>query len=217
MNALKWISFVALGAAVSACSTAPALDGPERVTAKQAPAAAVAVAEEAPDYRINGFSVSVPDTLVVSERNGYYPGADIVWREDPIGDRHAQVKAIFDTAFARGAKEISGSKPVNVEVLVERFHALTEKARYTIGGVHAITFKMQLRDPKTGALLTEPKRIKADLDALGGLAAIRAENQGITQKVRITQHLANVLKTELETVEGHSNVQLGLVQAINQI
>ncbi len=216
MKALKLIAVCAFAGLLGACSTPPSdIEAQPRVTAKQAPAEIETA--PLPSYRVNTINVVVPKSLQVSERNGYYPGADIVWREDPIGDRHAQVKAIFDNAFARGAKDVRGTQAVNVDVEVLRFHALTEKARYTIGGVHAITFMMQLRDPATGAPVTEAKRVRADLDALGGLAAIRAENQGITQKVRISAHLAQVLQEELSQRGGHQNAQLGVIQAINNL
>jgi len=229
MNALKWIAVLAVGGLVSACSVAPsdvASPDADRVTAKQSASnvapqqqgqiAAAPAAVVAPKYRINAIAVDVPAELEVSESNSYYPGADIVWREDPIGDRHAQVRSIVEAAMRRGAQDIRGDTPVNLEVEVERFHALTERARYTIGGVHAITFTMQLSDPASGQLVQEPKRVFADLEAFGGLQAIRAENQGITQKVRITGHLAEVLKREMNLPEGHENASLGLIQVLNK-
>ena len=218
MNALKCIAATVLIGALSACAVPPSDTvplGDSRITAKQP---LQEPAEQAlPLFRINEINVRVPKSLRVSERNTYYPGGDIVWREDPIGNRHAQVKAIFETAFVRGAEDINGLTPVDVEVEVERFHALTERARYTIGGVHAITFLLQFRDPETGLALSEPKRVHADLQAFGGLAAIRAENQGITQKSRITAHLAEVLRQEMQTHEGHKNAELGLYQVINKL
>lgn len=40
-------------------------------------------------WRLAGVRVSVPKTLTVSEAKKLLPNADIVWREDPPGDRHA--------------------------------------------------------------------------------------------------------------------------------
>ncbi|MCB4379284.1 hypothetical protein FZX02_02220, partial [Synechococcus sp. MU1644] len=71
--------------------------------------------------------------------------------------------------------------------------------------------------PKTGALLTEPRLVRADLDGFGGQQALQAEARGLTQKVRITNHLAEVIRQELTTVEGYKNPQLGFIQAMNQI
>lgn len=167
---------------------------------------------------VQAVRVSVPPSLKVSEANSYYPGGDIVWREDGPGDRHAQVQAILENAFARGIDGLpQGSVPVVLDVELSRFHALSEKARYTIGGVHAIQFTYVLRDPATGAALTAPKFVKADFRALGGQAAIEAERNGITQKRRITEHLGDVIRQELGDANGYHARSLGVLGAINQI
>ena len=168
-----------------------------------------------PALNIRKVNVIVPETLVVSEANSYYPSGDIVWRGDPAGDRHAQVKSIFETAMARGTADMDDGEPVILDVQVFRFHALTEKTRYTIGGVHSIKFGVTLRDARTGALIGERRVVKADLRGFGGQQAIDAERQGQTQKVRITDHLATVIKTELAQEGGCIGQRLGLVQAIN--
>ena len=162
--------------------------------------------------------MTVPETLKVSEANSYYPGGDIVWREDPLGDRYAQVQAIFETAMQQGVSEMGeGNLPVYLDVQVSRFHALTEKARYTIGGVHALQFTYVLRNPETGEAYGEPKFVKADFKAFGGARAINAERNGITQKVRIVNQLAEVIRTELTSADGYSAANLGLIGAINQL
>jgi hypothetical protein len=147
---------------------------------------------------VQSYKVMVPLGLRVSEANTYYPMGDIVWRGDPIGDRHAQIAAIFNTSMSQATGAAKGGLPVNAEIVVKRFHALTEKTRYTIGGVHSIAFDLILRDPATGAEIMPPREIRADLKGYGGSKAIAAEQQGITQKLRITRHLANVIRMELE-------------------
>ena len=221
MNGLKAALALILFATISACTST--IDDPSVQQFREVPEAEVAETKDTatrylePVYRVRNINVDVPLSLEVSERNSYYPGADIVWRGDPIGNRHEQVKAIFEAGFARGARDIRGSVPVDLDVRVERFHALTERARYTIGGVHAITFVMQVRDARTGDLLGEPKRVRADLDGYGGSAALRAEQAGLTQKVRITSHLAEVLRQEFMRPGGHAVARLGVVQAINTL
>ena len=76
---------------------------------------------------------------------------------------------------------------------------------------------MQIRDLSTGLALGEPRLVKADLDAFGGQQALRAEARGQTQKVRITNHLAEVIRQELSNEEGFKNPKLGLIQALNNI
>jgi hypothetical protein len=169
-----------------------------------------------PTYRVTDITVRVPRDLTVSEANRYYPSSDIVWREDPLGDRHSQVQAIFEDAMARGTQDMNGIVPVALDVEVMRFHALTEKTRYTVGGVHSIMFELTLRNADTGLALGAPRVVEADLVGFGGQRAIEAESKGHTQKVRITGHLANVIRVELESPEGYQNERLGPIQVLNR-
>ena len=166
---------------------------------------------------VNAVTVRVPRTLKVSEANRYLPRGDIVWREDPIGDRCAQVQTIFEGAMVQGVSPLNGPISVDLDIQVARFHALTEKARYTTGGVHSITFDMALKDPQTGALLVPVRRVRADLDGFGGQQALQAEARGLTQKVRITNHLAEVIRQELSNPEGYKNASLGFYQLLNNL
>ncbi|WP_295317642.1 DUF6778 family protein [Roseobacter sp.] len=171
--------------------------------------------EAVSSYNVTRVNVTVPRSLIVSEANRYYPKGDIVWREDPVGDRHAQVAAIFEDAMARGTSDVKGAVPVVVDVQVLRFHALTEKTRYTVGGIHSIKFGLSIRSAETGLLLEKPRVVQADLVGFGGQKAINAMAQGQTQKVRITDHLANVIRKELTEPEGYENPKLGLIQTLN--
>ncbi len=225
--------FLAIGAAVglSACASVDNVDynnafdqGAYETTTRALPVAsdlnAAATGQGftvSESYKVVGINVQVPETLTVSEANRYLPKGDIVWREDPLGNRHEQVRTIVHNALSQGVSQMDGSREVILDVIVTRFHALTEKARYTVGGVHAIQFNMQLRDAESGEVVMDSKFIKADFDALGGRAAIRAESQGITQKVRITNHLAHVIKQELGSPEGYVERDTGFIGAINQI
>lgn len=150
-----------------------------------------------PSVHVVDYRVRVSRDLVVSEANLYFPIGDIVWRGDAPGDRHAQVAAIFDDALRSAIPTVRGALPVVAEIDLERFHALTEKARYTVGGVHAIRFTLTLTDPVSGAVVQAPRVIEASLRAYGGSKAIAAEQRGLGQRVRITRHLANVIATEL--------------------
>ncbi|MDJ0827203.1 MAG: hypothetical protein QNJ16_17055 [Rhodobacter sp.] len=178
----------------------------------EAPEAAIA-----PSYKVVATYVTVPETLKVSEANRYYPSGDIVWREDPPGNRHEQVKAIVEAGLKKGTDELDGDRAVVLDVVVSRFHALTEKARYTVGGVHAVQFTMMVRDAETGEVLMDPHFVKADFPALGGQEAVEAEANGITQKVRIVDHLAFVIGEELGKAAGYAERDNGLVGAINQL
>ncbi|HGG63134.1 MAG TPA: hypothetical protein ENK34_01050 [Rhodobacteraceae bacterium] len=148
-------------------------------------------------WRVVAVDVRVPTTLSVSEANTYAPDADIVWREDPYGkgSRYQQVDAIMTEAVKRGAKVLRGGKPVKLVVVMQQFHALSEKARFGLNnaGVHNIVFTAQVFDARTGKPLTKPDLIKADLVAYVGDQALEAERKGLTQKVRITDHVSKVI------------------------
>ncbi|WP_397541459.1 DUF6778 family protein [Roseovarius salis] len=224
MNTLKLITALTAGLALTACGQAPLETASRNAPAPLPSDAAGTLTQEArsqaetASYDVVDVRVTVPRTLEVSEANRFYPGGDIVWREDPPGDRHAQVRKIVEDAMRKGARASgAGDVPVVLDVEVTRFHALTEKARYTVGGVHALQFNMQLRDAETGAPLGEPHFVKADFKALGGQAAVRAEQAGLTQKKRITDHLANVIRTELTSPGGYRAANLGLMGALNQL
>ncbi len=143
----------------------------------------------------NTFS-TIPD-LEVSEAEGYYPFADVVWRGDPRGDRVAQIAAMFDTAFARNKPILDGTQPVIVDVQLVRFHGVTNQTRYTVGGVYNIIFNMTVRDARTGAVIEPARRVTANLDAPGGAVAVRLEESGQTQKVRVVDFLTSALRGQL--------------------
>lgn len=149
------------------------------------------------DLNVTDIRVNVPRQLTVSEANVYYPRADIVWRDDPIGDRYQQIKSIFETGFGRGTAHMKDGLPVILSVELVRFHSLTEKARFNVGGVHNMVFKLSFNSAVTGQPLMPTRRVEANLDAFGGGQAMVAERQGQTQKVRITSYLSQVIQAEL--------------------
>lgn len=230
MTTLRSLLLMGLGLGVAACTTGeiPTRNAPFEQTPKtevqtpagyQAtqPAAATTGAAKTVPVSVNSITVRVPRTLKVSEANRYLPSGDIVWREDPIGDRHAQVQKIFQDALTTGVQSLDGSIKVDLDIEVTRFHALTEKARYTTGGLHSISFDMAIKDPETGALLVPVRKVRADLAGFGGQQALIAESRGQTQKVRISGHLAEVIRQELTNPEGYKNANLGFYQLLNNI
>ncbi len=190
MKFIKLTLAVLLAAGLSACASV------EQVT-RTAPAEFAVSAAPQTSFNVQSVKVTVARDLSVSEANRYYPVADIVWRGDLPGDRHQQVADMFQTGMDRGARALKGQKNVVVDIDVLRFHSLTEKARYSVGGVHSIKFAMTVFDAETGEIIVDRRLINADLDAFGGRKALAAERRGLTQKVRITSHLAGVLQREM--------------------
>lgn len=143
------------------------------------------------NWRVVDVRVAVPDTLTVSEAKSLLPNADIVWREDPPGDRRAQVAEIVRNAAIQGASGLRGSQPVILDITVTRFHALTFEAetRLSDAGVHNIDLVAQIVDARSGAVLAGPDTIEAAFPALAGDQMRAARARGETQKSQIYAHL----------------------------
>ena len=152
-------------------------------------------ASQSAGWRLADVRVAVPKTLVVSEAKSLLPTADIVWREDPMGDRYAQVATIMDNAITRGAQGLRGARQVIIDVTVTRFHALTFEAelRDQNWGVHNIDFTAQVVDARTGEVLVPATAIRAELPALSGQQMRDARKRGLTQKSMITSHVAKTV------------------------
>lgn len=149
-------------------------------------------ADVARTWRLSEVRVAVPQSLSVSEAKTLLPSADIVWREDPLGDRRAQVGTIIQTAVLRGAQGLRGARPVIIDITVTRFHALTFEAELSDNdwGVHNIDFTAQVIDAASGEVLVPATQIRAETPAFSGakMKALRAKGQ--TQKSIITNHVA---------------------------
>ena len=198
------ISALVLAMGLAACAQNTSMSAQNQVSSDlsqasrlpQAPAPHGSVVLQAV-YDVQAVNVSVPHALRVSEANTFHPSADIVWHGDLPGDRYAQVKAIFETAAARSTATMHQGEPVVVDLEVVRFHCLTEKTRYTIGGMHTLHFMMTVRDATTGAVVQGPRLIVADVKGAGGSRAIAEEQAGLTQKVVVTTRLTEVIRREL--------------------
>ena len=148
-------------------------------------------------YDVADVRITVPERLKVSEANMFYPVADIVWRGEPAGNRHQQVAAMFRDSMAQGTGTMTTGRRVVVEVEVKRFHSVTEKTRYTVGGTHSMRFDLTVRDAATGEVIDGPRAVVADAKAAGGRQAVAEEQMGRTQRVVVVERLANVIRAEL--------------------
>lgn len=149
-------------------------------------------ADLARSWRLAEVRVAVPKTLVVSEAKTLLPNADIVWREDPLGDRHAQVGKIIQSAVLRGAQGLRGSRPVIIEITVTRFHALTYEAELSKSdwGVHNVDFTARVMDARSGEVIVPATMIRAETPAYSGQKMKDLRAKGQTQKSIITNHVA---------------------------
>lgn len=197
---MKYLQLTLAGLAVLAVSACATPSSVSRGLSSSGPLlsqdnAAISV----PSYRVSAVNVTVPSSLSVSEANSYKPSADIVWRGDPRGDRHQQVGKLVEEAISAGVAGLDGARAVVLDIQVTYFHALTERARYTVGGTHDIHFTLTVKDAATGLVLEPTRLIKTELNGLGSDDALAAEAQGQGQKVRITAHLKQLIRNELLT------------------
>lgn len=212
MKAFKTLLSLGLVLGLSACVQPEATrsaSGAVSLATKDAPLAARQKAVAIP-LNVTRVVVKVPAALRVSEADTWYPIADVVWRGEPRGNRLLQVKAIFDEAAAKGTADLNSGVAVVAEVEVVRFHCVTEKTRNTIGGTHALHFKLTIRDAATGAVLDGPRLVNADVKAAGGAKAIAEDYAGRTQRVVVVERLAQVLHDELDTLTADPS-KFGLV------
>jgi hypothetical protein len=101
-----------------------------------------------------------------------------------------QVEGIMRGALEPDASStMQGDVPVQVVVEVARFHALTERARYTTADSMRSSSSMSVRHAETGAILSGPEPVDLTFRGYGGRRAVEAEQQGITQRVRISEQL----------------------------
>lgn len=194
MRKLRLMIGCALVALTAACGGG---DMATRSSSSPVPVLGPGAAAVALEYAVKDVQVTVPEHLKVSEANMYYPIADIVWRGEARGDRYAQVDALMTEAFKRGTAGMTTGLPVILEAEVTRFHALTEKTRYTLGGTYSTHFILTLRDANTGEIIDGPRMVIDDTKASGGDVALQEEARGLTQKVVLTQALADRINLEL--------------------
>lgn len=202
MSNLRFLLALPLLASLAACvspdpaSRAAVVISPQQpanVGAGAGPARTVLQAQ----YDVQQVAISVPRNLRVSEANMFYPIADIVWRGEPRGDRYAQVEKMVQEAASAATGPMSQGRPVTVAIEITRFHCLTEKTRYTVGGTHSLHFNLTVTDAATGQVIDGPRAVVADIKASGGAQAIAEDQMGQTQRVVVVARLAEVIRREL--------------------
>ena len=206
MTLHKTLAAILLLGSLAACGSAPVsrnaaanFSSPEAATEMQGGVAqeAVPVVAAPQTIAIERVEIIVPQSLAVSEEDSLVPNADIVWRGEPLGDRHAQVQAMFQAAAESATQGMQDGRGAVLSVVVTRFHGVTEKARYLTGGNYAMRFEITLRDAVTGEIIDGPRRVVADCHAAGGVRAIAEDNAGRTERVVVIERLAEVMRYEI--------------------
>ncbi len=187
MMTSRFIPALILGAALAVSGCVSTSDVSRDIGIDAVP---VIVNLDVQDWAVIAVEVDVPYSLSSSEANTIKPRSDIVWREDPYGDRHVQVDDLMTAALEPAFANVTGSIPVIVAIEVTRFHAQTQRVRYSnIPSEQEIEFILTVRHAETGELLSGPTDVDLTFMALGGNDAVAADAQGITQRVRISERL----------------------------
>ncbi|GKY87595.1 DUF6778 family protein [Sinisalibacter aestuarii] len=200
MKSLRIALILAAAAALSACSGGHG-GLVTRADSNEMPLLGSMMGEHAPvplnpSYKVTGIEVTVPQTLTTSEENSIKPRVDLLWQGEPLGDRHAQVDAIVTEALTAGVAGLDGARAVKIEAVVTRFHALTMRTRYSIGGEHEIWMVMAIRDAETGELLEPAREIGFDLP-VSPAEALANEANGIYQKDEIEAAIREMIRYEI--------------------
>lgn len=170
------------------------------VTARPAAATQPGAVALSPSYHVNNVEVMVPDTLVVSEANSFFPNADIVWRGDPMGDRYVQVHDLIKAAVDKGVAGLDGERGVDVILELVRFHAVTEKTRFAAPpgtATHDVRMMLTVVDSETGEEIEPAHPVGIDIEAHTSAQALADMATGVTQKERISEALEAMIRQDL--------------------
>jgi len=206
MKAVRPVLILTLAAGLTACAStgdvtraAPGETG--LLSAAPAPAATMAISR---DYQVRNVEVIVPPSLTTNEQNSFKPRVDIVWREDPPGDRHAQVDTLVTDAIVAAVAVLEGARAVDLNLELTHFHALTQRTRYSapFGATHDVGLILTVLDAETGEVLEPARPVGFEIEAHTGYEALADEAKGITQKSRISEALAEMILAELAAPQG---------------
>jgi hypothetical protein len=201
MHAIRILAALALAGLMAACGQpeqpSRAVVGPEGGLTLATQGLNAGPVVRTASFAVQDVIVTVPSDLRASEANVYYPLADIVWRGDALGNRHDQVRAILRDAAAQATAGMETGPAAVVEITLNRFHSVTEKTRYSVGGVHSVSYTLTVRDALSNAVLDGPHLVVADVQAVGGVRALAEDAAGRTMKVVIIERLVASLQAAL--------------------
>ena len=176
-------------------------------------------AAESTNWHVHDVRVTVPDSLTTSEVDILRPDVDVVWHGDLPGDRLQQVGVILHDALEVAAESLipeNHHRPVVIEATLIQFHSLTPRARALVGGIHKVKFSIQVVDQNTKELLAGPTVIEADEFAFGNWKAVRADAEGQTMKVRISNRIAEVVSDWLGLAAAENAVEQGRIYGLGR-
>ena len=117
-------------------------------------------------------------------------GSNFVWDGYSGGNRKKQVVGLFKSAMSDVSQGMTGSTPVNMNIEVTYFHALTDEARIWCCGEHRIIANLEVTDAGSGDVLASEDGVYLGRVALGGIPGLIAVASGRDQDVRIREGIA---------------------------
>ncbi|MEM7684342.1 MAG: DUF6778 family protein [Paracoccaceae bacterium] len=118
--------------------------------------------------------------------------SNFVWNGFNEGNRKRQVIGIFKRAMREvGRETMQGTRPVNMNVQVNYFHALTEFSRLWCCGQHKILADVAVVDAASGDVLASVENLSMGRIALGGIPGLVAVAAGRDQEVRVHESMVN--------------------------
>ena len=171
------------------------------------------------NWHVHDVQVIIPDSLTTSEVNILRPDVDVVWHGEPQGDRLQQVGIILHNALEVAAESLipeNNHRPVVIQATLIHFHSLTPRARALVGGIHKVKFSIQVIDQKTDEVLAGPTVIEADEFAFGNWKAVRADAEGETMKVRISNRIVEVVSDWLGLAAAEDAVEQGRIYGLGR-
>jgi len=176
-------------------------------------------AVESTNWHVHDVIVTVPDSLTTSEVDMFRPDVDVVWHGEARGDRLQQVGVILHDALEVAAESLipeNYHRPVAIEATLIQFHSLTPRARAIVGGIHKVKFSIQVVDLRTNEVLAGPTVISADEFAYGNWKAVRADAEGQTMKVRISNRIVEVVSDWLGLAAAEDAVEQGRIYGLGR-
>ena len=116
--------------------------------------------------------------------------SNFVWDGYTGGNRKKQVVALFENAIDDVAATMSGPRDVKLNVVVTRFHALTNDSRVWCCGEHNIVADLEVVDARSGDVLASGQDVYLGRVALGGIPGLVATAAGRDQIVRVREGIA---------------------------
>ena len=141
-------------------------------------------------WKIDGETVRFGEGISPTATGTEY-NSNFVWDGYDGGNRKRQVIGLFRTAIGDVAARMGGSQPVQLNVVITTFHALTSPGHTWCCGEHNIVADLEVVDAASGSVLATQQGVYLGRVALGGIPGLVANAAGRDEIVRVREGIAN--------------------------